>query len=79
MIFQIAVKFSWTRNILQKYPDICSAYMFKNSGPTRQQAEEVVKKLFWYKIEICCRQDTGFDKYFFMRGRGYCLDSSPIL
>jgi len=44
MIFQIAVKFSWTRNILQKYPDICSAYMFKNSGPTRQQAEEVVNK-----------------------------------
>uniref|UniRef100_A0A914MES1 Saccharopine dehydrogenase NADP binding domain-containing protein n=1 Tax=Meloidogyne incognita TaxID=6306 RepID=A0A914MES1_MELIC len=47
MIFQIAVKFSWTRNILQKYPDICSAYMFKNSGPTRQQAEEATFE-YWF-------------------------------
>jgi len=63
MIFQIAVKFSWTRNILQKYPDICSAYMFKNSGPTRQQAEEVVIKIFFdISLEFVGGKTRGFDK-----------------
>jgi hypothetical protein len=41
LMFQFAVKFDWSRKIFQKYPGICSGYMFKETGPTREQAEEV--------------------------------------
>ncbi|KAL7071621.1 hypothetical protein ACQ4LE_009267 [Meloidogyne hapla] len=47
VVFQLAVKFNWTRSILQKYPDICSGYMFKEKGPTRQQAEEATFE-YWF-------------------------------
>ncbi|KAI3418869.1 hypothetical protein GPALN_007969 [Globodera pallida] len=39
-VFNIAVKYDFTRSILQKYPGICSAYMFKETGPTRKQAQQ---------------------------------------
>lgn len=40
-IFNIAVQYDFTRAILQKYPGFCSGYMFKESGPTREQAKQV--------------------------------------
>jgi hypothetical protein len=43
-VFNIAVKYDFTRAILQKYPGICSGYMFKESGPTREQAKQVKEK-----------------------------------
>ncbi|KAF7636630.1 Sacchrp_dh_NADP domain-containing protein [Meloidogyne graminicola] len=46
-IFNFAVKYNWSRNILQKYPDFCSGYMFKEKGPTRQQAEEATFE-YWF-------------------------------
>uniref|UniRef100_A0A1I7XHU5 Sacchrp_dh_C domain-containing protein n=1 Tax=Heterorhabditis bacteriophora TaxID=37862 RepID=A0A1I7XHU5_HETBA len=36
-IFSILVQLPIARKILQKYPDQCSFYMFKNSGPTEEQ------------------------------------------
>lgn len=33
-------QFEFTRKIMQQYPDVCSFYMFKNGGPSRQQAKE---------------------------------------
>lgn len=39
--FNFAVQYDFTRKILQQYPDICSANMFKDSGPTREQAKQV--------------------------------------
>jgi short subunit dehydrogenase-like uncharacterized protein len=47
VIFQFAVKFNWSRKILQKYPGICSGYMFKETGPTREQAEEATFE-YWF-------------------------------
>ena len=41
-IFNIAVQYDFTRAILQKYPGFCSGYMFKESGPTREQAKQVI-------------------------------------
>ncbi|KAE9548000.1 hypothetical protein FO519_008793 [Halicephalobus sp. NKZ332] len=39
-LLSVFVQFGFTRKLLQKYPDVCSFYMFKNEGPSRQQAKE---------------------------------------
>uniref|UniRef100_A0A158PBB0 Sacchrp_dh_NADP domain-containing protein n=1 Tax=Angiostrongylus cantonensis TaxID=6313 RepID=A0A158PBB0_ANGCA len=36
-IFSFLVQYEFTRKILQRYPDLCSFNMFKNSGPTEEQ------------------------------------------
>ncbi|VDM59219.1 unnamed protein product [Angiostrongylus costaricensis] len=36
-LFSFLVQYEFTRKILQKYPDLCSFNMFKNSGPTEEQ------------------------------------------
>lgn len=46
-LFNIAVKYDFTRSILQKYPGICSGYMFKESGPTREQAKQA-SFTYWF-------------------------------
>uniref|UniRef100_A0A915CPV1 Saccharopine dehydrogenase NADP binding domain-containing protein n=1 Tax=Ditylenchus dipsaci TaxID=166011 RepID=A0A915CPV1_9BILA len=46
-MFNIAVKYDFTRQILQKYPDQCSFYMFKESGPTREQAKQA-SFIYWF-------------------------------
>jgi len=33
-------QFEFTRKFMQQYPELCSFYMFKNGGPSRQQAKE---------------------------------------
>jgi hypothetical protein len=40
-VFNLAVKYDFSRAILQKYPGICSGYMFKENGPTREQSKQV--------------------------------------
>ncbi|KAK0411883.1 hypothetical protein QR680_005899 [Steinernema hermaphroditum] len=47
VVFQFMVQFEFTRKILQKYPDQCSFYMFKNSGPTREQMEQA-SFTYWF-------------------------------
>jgi short subunit dehydrogenase-like uncharacterized protein len=39
-LFAFFVQFPFTRKLMQQYPDFCSAYLFKNSGPSRQQVKE---------------------------------------
>jgi len=39
-VFSTAVKYDWSRRILQAYPGLCSGYMFKEGGPTRVQAQQ---------------------------------------
>uniref|UniRef100_A0A8R1I2Y4 Sacchrp_dh_NADP domain-containing protein n=1 Tax=Caenorhabditis japonica TaxID=281687 RepID=A0A8R1I2Y4_CAEJA len=46
-ILNILVKNSFTRRILQQYPDQCSFYMFKNSGPSKQQVAEA-SFTYWF-------------------------------
>ncbi|CAB3397735.1 unnamed protein product [Caenorhabditis bovis] len=46
-LLSILVKFSFTRKILQRYPDQCSFNMFKNSGPTKQQMKEA-SFTYWF-------------------------------
>ncbi|VDM50288.1 unnamed protein product [Toxocara canis] len=46
-IFFIMAKFEATRKILQKYPDICSFNMFKNSGPTEEQIKQA-SFTYWF-------------------------------
>lgn len=53
-IFAIFCMFKPTRKLLQKYPDQCSFYMFKNSGPTKQQMKEASFEYFFF--------GTGWDK-----------------
>ncbi|CAI2354978.1 unnamed protein product [Caenorhabditis sp. 36 PRJEB53466] len=43
----ILVKYSFTRGILQKYPDQCSFNMFKSSGPSKQQVAEA-SFVYWF-------------------------------
>ncbi|KAF8386521.1 ldp-1 [Pristionchus pacificus] len=47
-IFAILCMFKPTRKILQAYPDQCSFYMFKNSGPTKQQMKEASFQYFFF-------------------------------
>ncbi|CAI5453217.1 unnamed protein product [Caenorhabditis angaria] len=46
-LLSVFVKFNFTRKILQNYPDQCSFYMFKNSGPTKQQMKEA-SFTYWF-------------------------------
>ncbi|KAL3096982.1 hypothetical protein niasHS_002698 [Heterodera schachtii] len=46
-VFNFAVKFDFTRGILQKYPGICSGYLFKETGPTRVQAQQA-SFTYWF-------------------------------
>jgi len=39
-LFAFFVQFDFTRKLMQSYPDLCSFYLFKNSGPSRQQVKE---------------------------------------
>jgi short subunit dehydrogenase-like uncharacterized protein len=39
-LFAFFVQFPFTRKLMQQYPNICSAYLFKESGPSRQQVKE---------------------------------------
>ncbi|TKR87291.1 hypothetical protein L596_011708 [Steinernema carpocapsae] len=47
VVFQYLVQFEFTRKILQQYPDQCSFYMFKNSGPTKEQMEQA-SFTYWF-------------------------------
>ncbi|KAF1752547.1 hypothetical protein GCK72_019102 [Caenorhabditis remanei] len=47
MFLSIFVKYPFTRRILQKYPDQCSFYMFKNSGPSAEQMAEA-SFVYWF-------------------------------
>uniref|UniRef100_A0A7E4WC38 Sacchrp_dh_C domain-containing protein n=1 Tax=Panagrellus redivivus TaxID=6233 RepID=A0A7E4WC38_PANRE len=40
VIFSTLVQYEFTRKLLQAYPGFCSGYLFKETGPTRQQAKE---------------------------------------
>lgn len=40
-IFNFAVKYDFSRKILEAYPGFCSGYLFSKSGPTREQAKQV--------------------------------------
>ena len=40
MLLNIFVKFEFTRNLLLKYPDICTFGIFKKRGPTANQIKE---------------------------------------
>ncbi|KAI1711694.1 saccharopine dehydrogenase NADP binding domain-containing protein [Ditylenchus destructor] len=46
-IFNVCVKFDFTRSILQKYPGPCSGYLFKESGPTREQVKQAAFT-YWF-------------------------------
>ncbi|KAI1728105.1 saccharopine dehydrogenase NADP binding domain-containing protein [Ditylenchus destructor] len=46
-IFNACVKYDFTRTILQKYPGFCSGYLFKESGPTREQANQATFT-YWF-------------------------------
>jgi len=46
-VFNYLIKFDFTRNILQKYPGICSGYLFKEHGPTRVQAKQA-SFTYWF-------------------------------
>jgi len=46
-VFNVAVKYDWSRKILQNYPGICSGYMFKESGPSREQAKQA-SFTYWF-------------------------------
>lgn len=46
-IFNLCVKYDFTRTILQKYPGFCSGYLFKESGPTREQAKQATFT-YWF-------------------------------
>jgi len=46
-VFNMAVKYDFTRGILQKFPGFCSGYMFKESGPTREQAKQA-SFTYWF-------------------------------
>jgi short subunit dehydrogenase-like uncharacterized protein len=46
-VFNFLVKYDFTRTILQKYPGICSGYMFKEHGPTREQAKQA-SFTYWF-------------------------------
>lgn len=47
MFLSVFVKYPFTRRILQQYPDQCSFYMFKNSGPSKQQVAEA-SFTYWF-------------------------------
>ncbi|GMR59400.1 hypothetical protein PMAYCL1PPCAC_29595 [Pristionchus mayeri] len=47
-LFALLCLFRPTRKILQAYPDQCSFYMFKNSGPTKQQMAEASFQYFFF-------------------------------
>ncbi|GMS80363.1 hypothetical protein PENTCL1PPCAC_2538 [Pristionchus entomophagus] len=47
-IFAVFCMFKPTRKLLQAYPDQCSVYMFKNSGPTKQQMKEASFEYFFF-------------------------------
>ncbi|TKR87292.1 hypothetical protein L596_011709 [Steinernema carpocapsae] len=47
LVFQFLVQFKFTRKILQKYPDQCSFYLFKNSGPSKEQMEQATFT-YWF-------------------------------
>lgn len=46
-IFNIAVHYNFSRTILQKYPGFCSGYLFKEHGPTREQAKQA-SFTYWF-------------------------------
>lgn len=46
-VFVIFASFEATRKILQKYPDLCSFGMFKNSGPTDKQIKQA-SFVYWF-------------------------------
>ncbi|KAJ1366321.1 Lipid droplet localized protein [Parelaphostrongylus tenuis] len=46
-IFSILAQYSFTRKILQTYPDLCSFGMFKNSGPTEEQIADA-SFVYWF-------------------------------
>ncbi|CAJ0582659.1 unnamed protein product, partial [Mesorhabditis spiculigera] len=46
-VFGLFCMWAPTRKLLQKYPDICSFNMFKNSGPTREQMEQA-GFIYWF-------------------------------
>ncbi|WKY08894.1 hypothetical protein Q1695_001794 [Nippostrongylus brasiliensis] len=46
-VFALLAQFEFTRKILQKYPDLCSFNMFKNSGPSEQQVKEA-SFTYWF-------------------------------
>jgi len=46
-IFNMAVKYDFTRKILQAYPGFCSGYLFKDGGPSREQAKQA-SFTYWF-------------------------------
>jgi len=40
LIFSFFIQFEWSRKLLKAYPDLCSFYMFRESGPTRLQMDQ---------------------------------------
>jgi hypothetical protein len=46
-IFNFAVQYDFSRKVLQKYPGFCSGYLFKDGGPSREQAKQA-SFIYWF-------------------------------